>query len=250
MLITRPLAQIAVLKELVEARQGVAYVFSTLEIRYASADSLKPQLEAIKAGNILVFVSMNAVEGVFRNIDDKLRQRLSHTKIAAVGKRTLAALEKYNMPVAIAPDAGQQHSEGLLQHPLLENIADQSIIIVRAQSGREYLRNSLLERGGKVGYISAYHRDIPAQYDVEPIIKALKASQIQIVLATSYAAFANLKSMIGASSMRVLKDLFANTEIIVPSERIAEKIRETSSLSVHVAENASDSAMLDKAAEP
>lgn len=239
-LITRPKAQAVGLEKLVREKGGVPYVFPTLEINYAPGEILNQQLQEIHKGEIVVFISANAVQGVFQNITSALRQKLAGAQIAAVGKRTQAALEAENLEVPIVPEVHQQTTEGLLSHPALQKLSGQRISIVRAQTGRETLRDQLQSRGASVRHIEAYERGVPRQYDAAEILRALAASEIKIVLISSFEAYANFTKMLGERLDKHLKRI----RVVVPSERIAEKILNRVSTNIIVADNASDEAML------
>lgn len=239
-LITRPIEQSAAVETLVIERGGVPYLFPTLEIRLSPTDELQPHLARVRAGDMLIFVSANAVRGVFRTIGEALRKQLASAQIAAVGARTQAALAEENLFVAISPDTKHQSSEGLLQHALLQDLGGHHVFIVRAQSGRRILGDELIKRGARLEYIQAYQRGIPVEYNNTPVLRALETGRIQCVLLTSYEAFENLLTMLGESAHSLLK----STQLVVPSERIAGKILGQGSFAVTVAKNASDSEML------
>ena len=239
-LITRPKAQAAGLEKRVLKNGGLPYVFPTLEINYTPTVILSPQLMQVQNGQILIFISANAVKGVFQDISSKLRQQISSAQIAAVGKRTQAALDAENMQVSIVPDTLQQNTEGLLSHPALQKLNGQHITIVRAQAGREVLRDTLQSRGASVEYIQAYVRVIPQQYDAAKILSAFEANKIELVLLSSYEAYTNLTKMLGDQ----LDKHLIGTRIVVPSKRIAEKIRKNKAMNLVVADDASDEAML------
>ncbi len=239
-LITRPLAQSGGMQRLVNLHGGVAYVFPGLEITLRPFNELRADLARINAGDVLIFVSSNAVSGVFREIGDSLRHQLASAQIAAVGERTQAALEAENQIVAISPEQGHQHSEGLLRHPLLQDIAGRQVYIVRGQSGRELLHDTLLERGAKLEYIHAYTRHIPREYNAARVIKALNSGEIQYAMLTSFAAFENLYQMLGDEAETCLK----RAQLVVPGARVAQKIAACYPFSARVAKNASDREML------
>ena len=239
-LITRPIEQSAGIEFLVSRQGGVPYLFPSLEIRLSPADELQPHLARVGAGDILIFVSANAVRGVFRTIGDELRSRLSSAKIGAVGERTQAALAEEGLFVAITPDKHQQNTEGLLLHPLLQDLRGHHVYIVRAQSGRPKLGDELSARGARLEYIQAYHRSIPLEYDNAPVIRALESGEIRCVTLTSHDAFINLLSMLGDRA----GDLLRETQLLVPSQRIADKIVAQHGFTVSVANGASDEEML------
>lgn len=239
-LITRPQAQANELAELVKLYGGEAFIFPTLEIVFSNAAQIHEQLQPINEGDHLIFVSANAVKGVFDCIDDALRLQLEKCKIAAIGSSTQAALTSVGISVNLVADEGQQTSEGLLRHPDLQQLNHAKIFIVRAQSGRETLREALQSRGARVDYIQSYTRQIPRQFNAERVINKLKNEHINCILLSSYDAFYNLTQMLQGN----IEILLADKNLIVPSERIAQKIRLQFALNVTVAPNASNAAML------
>jgi uroporphyrinogen-III synthase len=239
-LITRPHPQSSGISALVSASGGVPYAFPCLEISLRPAVELHAELSQMSTNDLLIFVSANAVRGVFQDIKPGLREKLGQVQIAVVGKSTQAALQEEHISVAVVPEQKQQNTEGLLQHPLLSQLLQRRAFIVRGQSGREALREELTRRGATVTYIEAYTRSMPAVYDRGVIIEALKANQIQFVMLTSFSTFENLRLMLGQQADSLLQ----STQLVVPGERIARKIRQGYSFTVHEADNASDESML------
>lgn len=239
-LITRPIAQSSDMEALVKACEGTAYVFPCLEIALSAADELHIRLARVKAGDVLIFVSVNAVRGVFQGIDEALRYHLASAQIAAVGERTQSALAAEGLFVAISPEHKNQNTEGLLQHSLLQDLTGRHVYIVRGQSGRETLGQILIERGATLEYIQAYTRNIPHAYDSVSLIQAFRAGQIQYVMLTSFAAFENLYQMLGSEADSVLQGV----RLVVPGARVASKIRDAHSFVIYEAKNASDKEML------
>lgn len=239
-LITRPVEQAAGIDALVSASGGEPCLFPTLEITLSPRQQLDEDLARVQAGDILIFVSTNAVMGVFDNINPALYQQLKSAEIAAIGERTQAALEEEGMFVAIAPERRHQDSEGLLDHPLMRDLRGRHVYIVRAQDGRPTLGEALRARGAQLAYVQAYRRTLPADYDSAPVLAALQTGRIQFVLLTSFEAYQNLLTMLGDQATHLL----LSTELIVPSERVASKIVAQHPLAVTVAGGASDEAML------
>lgn len=241
-LITRPAAQAEGICSAVEKAGLKPWLFPALEISLNSAERINSALRGVKAGDILVFVSPNSVAGVFNVIEDDLRQQLRSAQLAAVGRRTQAALEDEGLFVAIAPDKKHQNSEGLLQHELLQDLDARHVFIVRGQVGREILKEKLIERGAHPEYIQAYTRTIPSQFDATQVIAGLDTGEIGWVMLTSYEAFENLREMLGEGADARL----AQIELIVAGARIARKIGAACpGLKLHEAEGASDQAMLE-----
>jgi len=239
-LITRALAQSQALRQAVETQGGRAFLFPALEIQLTPPLDIQSTLARVCAGDMLVFVSMNAVAGVFNHISSALRGQFIGCRIAAVGARTCQALQAEGMEVEIQAAVDQQNSEGLLAHPDMQALAGQQVWIIRGQSGRELLRDAFRQRGADVDYIQAYQRRAPLEYDAAPLLATLRADQIQLVMLTSYGVFLNLLQMLGAQALPLLQ----STQLIVPGQRVAKKILADYDLNISVAENASDQAML------
>jgi len=225
----------------VEERGGTPWVFPVLEISFSTPAEIQSLLGDVKAEDVLVFVSMNAVYAVLNDIAPALRQQLSKAQIAAVGARTRQVLLESGMDVPIQAPQDQQNSEGLLQHPGLQKLLGRRVFIIRAQSGRDTLREVLEQRGAEVHYIRAYQRHAPQGVDPQPILEALSNKAINQVMLTSHDAFLNLLQMLGKSAPALLKGVV----LVVPSARVADKISAAYPFSIHVAENASDKAMLN-----
>ena len=232
--------QSAGMAALVNAHQGGPYVFPSLEIALRPFDELQPSLARVRAGDVLVFVSLNAVTAVYNEISNTIRCQLASAQIAAIGERTQVALEVENLFVAISPEHGHQNSEGLLNHPLLQDLTGRHVYIVRGQSGRETLRETLLERGAQLDYISAYSCSVPREYEITPVIEAFAAGQIQYVMLTSFAAFENLYQMFGIAADSILE----SAQLVVAGTRVAQKIRDSYPFCVRTAKNASNKEML------
>ncbi len=243
-LITRAADQALHLKAAVEARGGRPYVFPVLHISFSPVSRIQADLLNARAGDILIFVSTNAVRAVFG--EGRLAPGLFRDlKIAAVGAATQQALIEAGQKVEIQSPDAQQTSEGLLQHPALQSLTGRHVYIIRAQSGRDTLRAQLAQRGAELSYVQGYHRGIPEQFDVKPVHKALAEGLIDTVMLSSYDAFLNLMVMLGNAGFELLRDSL----LIVPSTRVEEKIKSTFPFKLRVAENASNQAMLDAAAQ-
>lgn len=244
-LITRAEDQTDSLKAEVDAMGGKPYVFPVLEINFTPPAQLQDSLLDINTEDLLIFVSMNAVYAVFKQNEASLNPNIFKASIAAVGMRTRQALLDAGLEVDIQVPDDQQNTEGLLQHPALQEMSGRQVFIIRAQSGRNTLKEVLTERGASVQYIQAYTRGIPKDYDAQVILKALADKVINVALLTSYDAFLNLMQMLGETAQGLLRDVV----VIVPSERVADKILAVYPFRVRVAASAADGAMLDQVAD-
>lgn len=238
-MITRPAHQATNLQQQIEAAGGKAFMYPMLEILPADKT---PQLMAVftqlEQYQIIIFISPNAVEYGLELINAN-NGLSSQQRIAAVGKGTA---EKFRTltgkDVDIMPEQ-QFNSEGLLAIPAMQEVQNQHILIMRGQSGRELLADTLQQRGAKVNYAAVYRRQCPLM-DVQQLKKDLQQGQIGIISLTSTEAISNLFQQVGTHNLLELPYLVINT-------RLAESLKERGVKSeILVSHEASDSGILNR----
>ncbi len=129
-------------------------------------------------------------------------------------------------------------SEGLLATPELEEVTGENILIFRGQYGRELLSAELTRRHANVESIECYQRVVP-KFNVNPVVKDLKAGKIDAVTVTSATGVQNLFDMLGKN-----RDLLLSVPFVVASRRIAEVCENFEIKKISIADNAGDKAML------
>lgn len=222
-LITRPAAQAQHLVGLVEAAGGDAIRFPTIEI--LPVDDTGPLRKALGdpgSFHFAIFVSTNAVDHGLRQIRAAYGAVPSALRCIAIGDRTARALREEGVSVVALPVTGAT-SEALLAHPVLKDVADRRVLIVRGVGGRELLAATLRERGADVVYAECYRRDRPS-LSATPLIARWRHRPVEFVTFTSVATVDNLVSMLGPAAF----DLLPPSRAIVLSERIAaacERVR-------------------------
>lgn len=164
----------------------------------------------------IIFVSTSAVQ---YGLDYLLSaQTFAPTApcLLAIGKTTAALLQDKGLsPVYPEHEA---NSEALLALPLLQSIAGQKWLIVRGQGGREYLADTLSQRGAEVHYLEVYQRKA-ADFPEESLSDFLDHQSVHAIVFASMAAVkAFLKSWDG--SCEVLSQL----PILVVSERMYNEV--------------------------
>ena len=237
-IVTRPLAQAQNILELLEVQQATVVHFPVISI------SVSPNIKSAKQlfGNlanyqIIIFISANAVHyamGAAQELGISFKER----NLAAVGPATKTALENYGYQVAIVPQAGFT-SEALLNDPALQNIAQQNILIVRGEGGREHLRETLESRNYKVDYAEVYRRQLPSERN------HINLSQLPrhdtAILLYSVESIQNLWSLCTHDEQQCL----TNMAHVVGSKRVAEAAARVGfAKNSIIAENPSDGAML------
>ncbi len=242
-LLTRPAHQAQTLSELIQAANGQAVAFPTLQITPpADTAAIQAQLAKLAQYDLAVFVSTNAVEHCMALL---AKQALPDTlKIAAIGKSTAKALRDYGYNVDLQPEQAYS-SESLLAMPALQQLDGQKIVIVRGNGGRPILAETLAARGANVDFIEVYQRHCPPG-DPALLSSVLATGQPLLLIATSRESLDNLMQMAGTALLPVLQ----SQALIVISQRIQEyAIKQGFNGLIRVASEANDAAIMAELAQ-
>ena len=242
-LVTRPEDQAGHFIEMINSNNGSAINLPTIDIAASSlSDKQKNKLRDLSDTNIVIFVSVNAVNYALKALKSLKLSFPENLIVAAVGPSTAAALQENDVQVDIVPEKDFS-SEGLLATPELDDIAGEEILIFKGQYGRELLSAELVDRYAHVDSIECYQRVIP-KVDTKPIIKLLKDGAIDAVTVTSVSSITNLFEMFGDDGK-----LLTQVPFVVASRRIAEACEDFEINFTTQADNAGDKAMLEALSE-
>ncbi|NQD36121.1 uroporphyrinogen-III synthase [Permianibacter sp. IMCC34836] len=165
------------------------------------------------APTLLIFVSPAAAEHGISQLPAGWRALPRY----AVGRATAQALAQQGW--SDTPSPVQENSEGLLALSGLQALAGQRVFIVRGDSGRDLLRETLQQRGAEVKYLEVYRK---RAVDAELIRQLRQLAQTAanspaplLAVLTSGEALARLCAIIPADIMKALT-------LVVASPRIAE----------------------------
>ncbi|MDG1750761.1 MAG: uroporphyrinogen-III synthase [Thalassotalea sp.] len=157
--ITRPQQQGLQLQQALD-KVGISSMCQPLFSYRLNTDKNKimGQVESLQP-TIVIFISTAAVE--FANEALPLKEWLDENQqIIAVGEKTLQALATLDIQ-ATCPEI--HNSEGMLALPQLSSSllmrTTKNILIVRGESGREFLAEQLSLRGAQVEYLESYQRE-------------------------------------------------------------------------------------------
>ncbi len=174
--ITRPLAQALPLAERVTALGRQAEVLPLLDIApLPDAGPLRAVLARLHEFALVAFVSPNAIDAAFAQIA-LLRAQLPAqfpdiwppgVTLAVVGEGSRAALAAHGITPdtahIVSPlDPAHSDSEHLMAALDLPALNGREVLIVRGESGRELMGDSLRAAGARVTAIPAYRRSVPA----------------------------------------------------------------------------------------
>jgi uroporphyrinogen-III synthase len=179
------------------------------------SQQIKSQILELDNFHKAIIVSGNAAELAAEWIDKYWPMLPVGIDYFAVGKQTAALLKQAGIE-ADCP-SGRQNSEALLQLPQLQQLDNQRIIIFRGCGGREILAETLIDRGARVEYCELYKRVIDLVAHSGELIQAMGEAEGTV---------------------------FADTAVVVPSERVSAIATELGYRRVISAENALPESML------
>ncbi len=238
-LVTRPAAQAEGLCRLIEQAGGIAYRLPVLEIREPKdTGPLQMIGKQLSSYDYAIFISANAVQ---RALDVLLLENAwpDSVRIAVIGRRSAQELQRYGLSADLCPQT-RFDSDGLLALPSLQSIEGQRIVIFRGDGGREYLAETLRQRGANVDYIEAYRRCCPAS-DATEVIEHWQSGEINVVVVNSAESLLNLWGLLSD----VGRALLQQTPLLAVSGRMLPL---TQSLGMNIAPilaaNATDEAVI------
>lgn len=238
-LATRPTPQLSELSARLEQAGYSPLLMPLIEI---VADDLANPRDLSLRGKLLdldlyshvIFVSRNAARIGIDMIDQLWPQLPVGITWYAIGKGT--AQELALLDIDSITNQGLD-SEALLNDEHLQDVDGQRILIIKGEGGRTLLTKTLEQRGASVETLDIYQRKMPAFIDQE--LDKLCSTEIDAILITSGEAIQNFATISDQLGM------FANTLMIVPSDRVAKIGFELGFTDIMVAKGADDLSMVE-----
>ncbi|MEM7293485.1 MAG: uroporphyrinogen-III synthase [Pseudomonadota bacterium] len=212
----------------ITAAGGIPIHVPAIEIvRIEPNDEVMERLRDASNDDVVVFVSRHAVHLA----NDLIPLRDLQIKLAvAPGKTTARSLQKRGVENVAVPIDGND-SEAMLRTDALRDIANQRILIVKGEGGRDTLRDELIRRGAAVHRFDAYKRVRPD--DCERQLRQILVSPLDAACFASGETLTNVLTCLAPEQLTVVQQ----STLFVPSARVAKlasrngfvKIRITSS---------------------
>jgi uroporphyrinogen-III synthase len=158
-LITRSQPGAAKLAEALVQAGFESIQYPVLEIRVLDPAIPRQTLAQLDRFDLVIFVSVHAVEVGIALIDETRRQRPRDLTWIAIGAATAAALARHGVD-GVVPD--DESSEGILALPETRAISGVRVLIVAGRGGRTELGTGLAQRGASVERIELYERSAVA----------------------------------------------------------------------------------------
>lgn len=162
-------------------------------------------LHAAMADYVWIFTSINAIEQSFLLLSDSVPASASWPSMAVLGQGSLHCLQQHLRRAGqlprdiILPQLGSNNSEGLLQHPSLQQVSGQRVLLLNAPGGRDQLLMTLQQRGAQVRELAVYQR-VAAQLAHDAIQTMAAWPDELLTLWTSSAAIRFLQQEFAAAA--------------------------------------------------
>jgi uroporphyrinogen-III synthase len=225
--ITRPRAQADALARALAATGRVAVVLPLLEISALPDQSaLAATLARLGDYALVAFVSPNAIDAAFAHIG----AWPAHVTLAVLGEGSRAALKRHGISdastaIVSPPDPAHSDSEHLLLGLDLASLAGRRVLIVRGESGRELMAESLRAAGVLVDTVAAYRRAVPALTPALAETLGALLAQPNDWIITSSEALRGLIELVRQLDPAHGVEKMQRQRLIVPHARIAETAR-------------------------
>jgi uroporphyrinogen-III synthase len=162
-IITRPRAQAGQLAQQVTALGREAVIFPLLEIEpLPDTAPLQAALGELETYAMVAFVSPNAIDAAFAHLD----RWPAGVAIGIMGEGSRTALAAHGVTEANATiykprDPLRTDSQTLLEVLDLAALRGKKVLILRGETGREFLADALREAGVEVVQVASYRRQAP-----------------------------------------------------------------------------------------
>ena len=231
-LVTRPAAQAAEWVAGLRERGIDAAALPLIGIHPpADAAPVRAAWAALAGHRMAMFVSPNAAEQFFA-LRPAGQRWPEGTTAGSPGPGTSRVLRGLGVPVALiaepAPDAAQFDSESLWQQLRTRDWRGASVLIVRGESGRDWLADTLREQGAQVAFVTAYERCAPRLDDAQQsrLRAALHAPGQHVWMFSSSESIGHLETLAPGADWRAAIALATHP-------RIAQRAREAGFGTVH-----------------
>ena len=209
---TRPLEQGQALTKAIHQAGGISIPLPALVIEPVTNWLNKlPSLPSIQQA---IFISPNAVNYFFETVKKHQLPWPTLINVVAVGNASAAALTQHGIRVDSVPAIAD--SEHLLQLHSLQQVMGKSILLVKGESGRVEIANTLIYRGAQLSSAIVYRRSLP-KTKPQQLQSLWQDDAVDIILFTSQQAMHNIFALFGEDAHPWL----CRKLCIVISERLA-----------------------------
>jgi uroporphyrinogen III methyltransferase/synthase len=158
--------------------------------------SLDAALKSLSNYDWVVFASVNGVAQAFNRLRDlEMDARaFSGARVCAIGSATAAALGERGIIADYVPQTAV--SEAIVAGLGETELAGKSVLLLRAEVGRDVLLGGLSERGARVDDVAVYRTVVPEE-SREAIQDLVSGGKLDVVTFTSSSTVTNLIALLG-----------------------------------------------------
>lgn len=197
---TRPSEQAKPLSQAIHDAGGIAIDLPMLSIS-PSLLTWCAQMPPLTKVEKAIFISPNAVKYFFKGLAHNQITWSNNIEVIAIGQGTNEALVKQGVRVDHLPDKAD--SEHLLKLAALQEIAHQTILLIKGEGGLPTIETTLCARHAQLIPLLVYHRK-PPQHNQTNINSLWQEDAVDIILFTSQESMHNLYYTFGASGQKWL----------------------------------------------
>lgn len=203
----------------------------------STQQAIKTHILAFDEYHKAIFISQNAVKYGLQWLDQYWPQLPVGVDFFAIGKATATLLVNSGIIVSEATEA--MNTEALLEHPSLQDVSQQKILIFRGQGGRHQLAEVLTSRGADVSYCELYTRQAPPPQALDQSFKNTVKQAVTVV--HSGETLENLCQVMSSEELAWLQQ----QPLLLPGARVADIAHRAGFHHKIVARNATHDSMLE-----
>lgn len=239
-LITRPAADNAVLAQLLAEHDVFSHGMPLLDMEALPETATERELLLnLDRYSTIVVVSKPAARHGLERLDQYWPQPPLRPQWFTVGAATGEILADYGLD-ARWPATGDD-SEALLALPEFEQSLQQPnprVLVMRADTGRDFLAQTMAARGIAVDFLPLYRRFLP-EYPEGVLLQAVSEHGLNGLVVSSEQGLHNLMHLAGQGWSAL-----CHLPLFVPSPRVARTARDSGALQVIDCQGASNQALL------
>jgi uroporphyrinogen III methyltransferase/synthase len=227
-LVTRAKDQAAEFVKLLEQLGASVILFPTIQIiPPQSWEECDKAIARIGGYDSIVLTSSNAAENFFKRVqlaDNGTAKLISEKTVYAVGEKTRATVEKYNIPVAAMPTVAD--AKNLAITLSRTDVKGKRFLFPKGNLAGNVVTFALQEHGATVDEVIVYETVQPSETDAGAIKQKLQKNEIDVVTFFSPSSVSNFLATIS-------EELLENATIAVIGHTTASAAKNLS-LPVHI----------------
>jgi uroporphyrinogen III methyltransferase/synthase len=195
--ITRPEAQAAQMRELLRREGARAITFPTIDIAPPESwQALDEALQHLESYRWIIFTSANGVRFFMRRLRETGRdlRDMKGIRICTIGPATAFTLAEMGLRADLVPES--YISEGVVRAFENQDLKGCRILLPRAEEARDVIPAGLSSRGAAVDTVTVY-RTLPSNRKKEEIEPLFAEGKIDVITFTSPSTVVNFMRIMG-----------------------------------------------------